>query len=139
MPIDDRASQDLIDRYRPDLVSRDGGDESLSHAATATSHPDLALLLSTSGATGAAKLVRLSRENLDSNAQAIVQFFWLTSRDRAALILPLHYSYGPRCCTRISPPGPVSICRAGRRWRGTRLMHWLSGIWPAPVRVPAGE
>ena len=37
-------------------------------------HPDLALLVSTSGSTGSPKLVRLSYENLDSNAKSIAEY-----------------------------------------------------------------
>lgn len=57
-------------------------------------HPDLALLLLTSGSTGCAKAVRLSRANVDANAGSIAQYLGLTSSDRACLVLPLHYSYG---------------------------------------------
>jgi acyl-CoA synthetase (AMP-forming)/AMP-acid ligase II len=57
-------------------------------------HPDLALLLPTSGSTGSPKLVRLSHDNLDSNASAIVQALALSDRDRAMATLPVHYSYG---------------------------------------------
>ena len=57
-------------------------------------HPDLALLLSTSGTTGSPKLVRLSRANVASNAAAIADYLALTPADRAITALPLHYSYG---------------------------------------------
>ncbi|MCG5478057.1 MAG: AMP-binding protein [Ensifer alkalisoli] len=57
-------------------------------------HPDLAVLLSTSGSTGQGKSVRLSAGNICSNAQAIAEYLGLTAADRACLILPLHYSYG---------------------------------------------
>jgi acyl-CoA synthetase (AMP-forming)/AMP-acid ligase II len=57
-------------------------------------HPDLALLLSTSGSTGSPKLVRLSHENLSRNAAAIAEFLRLTSADRGISSLPLHYCYG---------------------------------------------
>jgi acyl-CoA synthetase (AMP-forming)/AMP-acid ligase II len=57
-------------------------------------HPDLALLLSTSGSTGDPKLVRLSHANLASNAEVIADFLGLTQRDRAITALPLHYCYG---------------------------------------------
>ncbi len=59
-----------------------------------TVHPDLALLLSTSGTTGAAKLVRLSHDNVASNAAAIADYLRITSDDVALTTLPLHYSYG---------------------------------------------
>lgn len=57
-------------------------------------HPDLALLMSTSGSTGNPKLVRLSRTNLVSNAAAIAEYLALTPDDRAITTLPLHYCYG---------------------------------------------
>lgn len=57
-------------------------------------HPDLAVLLSTSGSTGSPKLVRLSRANLVSNADAIVAALSITPADRAVTSLPLHYCFG---------------------------------------------
>ena len=57
-------------------------------------HPDLALLLSTSGSTGSPKLVRLSYENLDSNAKSIAEYLGIGSTDRAMTSLPLSYCYG---------------------------------------------
>ena len=57
-------------------------------------HPELALLMSTSGSTGSPKLVRLSRTNLLSNAAAIAQYLGLSEDDRAITSLPLHYCYG---------------------------------------------
>ena len=57
-------------------------------------HPDLALLLSTSGSTGSPKLVRLSHANVLSNAASIASYLGLTAGDRAITTLPLHYCYG---------------------------------------------
>jgi len=57
-------------------------------------HPDLALLLMTSGSTGRAKAVRLSARNLDANAASIAQYLGLTATDRGCMALPLHYCYG---------------------------------------------
>ncbi len=57
-------------------------------------HPDLRVLLSTSGSTGDPKLVRLSARNIASNANAIAEYLGITPADRAATTLPLHYSYG---------------------------------------------
>ncbi|WP_246688535.1 MULTISPECIES: AMP-binding protein [unclassified Mesorhizobium] len=48
----------------------------------------------TSGSSGAAKAVRLSYANLDANARSIADYLELSPTDRAALVLPLHYSYG---------------------------------------------
>lgn len=57
-------------------------------------HPDLAVLLSTSGSTGEGNSVRLSRGNIAANAQAIAGFLGITPGDRGCLVLPLHYCYG---------------------------------------------
>lgn len=56
--------------------------------------PELALLLSTSGSTGSPKLVRLSSNNLATNARAIAQYLSLRPGDRALTVLPPFYSYG---------------------------------------------
>ncbi|MBA4011945.1 MAG: AMP-dependent synthetase [Phenylobacterium sp.] len=57
-------------------------------------HPDLAVLLSTSGSTGAAKLVRLDRGSIEANAAAIGTYLGLGPDERAITTLPIHYSYG---------------------------------------------
>ena len=57
-------------------------------------HPDMALLLCTSGTTGSPQLVRLSRRNLMANAESIVRYLGINSNDRAITTLPMHYSYG---------------------------------------------
>ena len=70
----------LLAEYQP------GSDEDL--------HPDLALLLSTSGSTGSPKLVRLSRANVLANARSIADYLDLRATDVAVTALPLHYCYG---------------------------------------------
>ncbi|MGF1732231.1 AMP-binding protein [Photobacterium kasasachensis] len=57
-------------------------------------HPDLCVLLSTSGTTGSAKLVRLSQENIEANARSIAQYLELDTRQTAITTLPFHYSFG---------------------------------------------
>lgn len=57
-------------------------------------HPSLALLLSTSGSTGAAKYVCLSYDNIVANARSIAQYLELSPCDRAPTNLPFYYSYG---------------------------------------------
>lgn len=61
---------------------------------TAVLHPELALLLPTSGSTGSPKLVRLSEAALEANAAAIAAGLGLTPADRAISSLPLFYAYG---------------------------------------------
>lgn len=54
----------------------------------------LSVLLTTSGSTGSPKLVRLSKENLFSNAESIVKYLHITQEDRPITSLPMYYSYG---------------------------------------------
>jgi acyl-CoA synthetase (AMP-forming)/AMP-acid ligase II len=57
-------------------------------------HPELSLLLSTSGSTGSPKLVRLSHAAVLANAEAIADALGIRADDVAATTLPLHYCYG---------------------------------------------
>jgi len=57
-------------------------------------HPELALLLSTSGTTGSPKLVRLSYQNLLFNASSISEYLGLDTSERAISTLPMNYSFG---------------------------------------------
>lgn len=57
-------------------------------------HPDLAVLLSTSGTTGSTKLVRLSADAIDANARSIAAYLELAPGERAITTLPPSYSYG---------------------------------------------
>jgi acyl-CoA synthetase (AMP-forming)/AMP-acid ligase II len=85
----------VIDAYDPDVVAGSDGDLHERREGTAHDlHPDLALLLSTSGSTGSPKLVRLSRENVQANAASIAQYLSIRAEDVAATTLPLHYCYG---------------------------------------------
>lgn len=86
----------ILERYPADLrVSREhDGYETLAEAPQHLLHPDLALLLSTSGSTGSPKLVRLSHANLLGNAAAIAAALSLSGQDRGITSLPLHYCYG---------------------------------------------
>ena len=92
------AVEGLIDAYRPDVVVRtvDGSAviEERGDGAAHVLHPDLALLLSTSGSTGSPKLVRLSHRNVQSNAESIAEYLDIRGTDRAVTTLPMHYCYG---------------------------------------------
>jgi hypothetical protein len=84
----------IVRDFAPTVVCQGGQLERVSGAAPVDAHPDLSLLLPTSGSSGSPKLVRLSRRNLDANAEAIAQFLEIEPGDRAITNLPLHYSYG---------------------------------------------
>jgi acyl-CoA synthetase (AMP-forming)/AMP-acid ligase II len=57
-------------------------------------HPDLALLLTTSGSTGSPKLVRISYQNLMCNSNSIVEYLKINEKERPITTLPMNYSYG---------------------------------------------
>ncbi|WP_309648293.1 AMP-binding protein [Nocardioides sp.] len=89
-----RRSAHLVDAYRPDVVQDGAGLRELREGTAHDLHPDLALLLSTSGSTGSPKLVRLSLANLVANARSIADYLSVRASDRAVTSLPLHYCYG---------------------------------------------
>ncbi len=94
LPVDARRDHAAIDRtYEPDIVIDDRGIHHRHHDQRAL-HDDLALLMSTSGSTGSPKLVRLTHENLVSNAAVISEYLGIRETDRAATTLPMSYCYG---------------------------------------------
>ncbi|MDT8910281.1 AMP-binding protein [Amycolatopsis sp. PS_44_ISF1] len=96
----------LITRFRPAAVlaapeapapegyRAEGAHWRREAEAALVPHPDLAVLLPTSGSTGNPKLVRLSRQAVESNADAIAEVLRITADEVAPTGLPLHYSYG---------------------------------------------
>ncbi|WP_426301356.1 AMP-binding protein [Arthrobacter sp. R-11] len=105
------ALESLIAAYDPDVVMHSGteksGTERSGAEATADPvlqerrpgsghvlYPELALLLSTSGSTGSPKLVRLSQDNVQANAESIAGYLRIGADDRAATTLPMSYCYG---------------------------------------------
>ncbi len=55
---------------------------------------DLAMILYTSGTTGAPKGVCLSQRNLLANTESIVGYLGLDENERVLVLLPFYYSYG---------------------------------------------
>lgn len=99
LPADKPAAlESLVAAYDPDVIMRSGsGEPVLEERRPGTRHElhrELALLLSTSGSTGSPKLVRLSLENLQSNAESIAEYLGIGPHDRAATTLPMSYCYG---------------------------------------------
>ena len=92
-----RPYPEITATYAPDVVIDGDGIREISSAEPGSArllHPDLALLLSTSGSTGSPKLVRLSAHNVIANARAIAEYLGLRDTDRAATTLPMSYCYG---------------------------------------------
>ena len=102
--LDPAALRALIERFAPVLVTGVTGAAPDGYRAedagwvretpAAEPHPDLALLLTTSGSTGNPKLVRLSRASVLANATAIGESLGITPDDVAPTTLPLFYTYG---------------------------------------------
>jgi acyl-CoA synthetase (AMP-forming)/AMP-acid ligase II len=96
--------QGLIDAYNPDFVFNppagtgyaeiDGGMCKRTDSSEGEIHPDLCVLLSTSGSTGSPKFVRLSQRNVLANAESIAAALDIQPEDRAVTSLPMSYSYG---------------------------------------------
>ena len=90
----------LVTTYQPNYVWQPSGNGAeyelicLDNQAHPHLHPDLSLLLSTSGSTGSPKLVKLSEKNLLANAASIIEYLGINQDDRPIISLPFHYSYG---------------------------------------------
>lgn len=104
--VDAESLGKLVTRFRPGAVLTAPGGEPPpgyltkdGHWVRAASdgvrpHPDLAVLLATSGTTGAPHFARLSRRAILSNAHAIAEVLGIGPDDVAPTSLPPHYSYG---------------------------------------------
>lgn len=57
-------------------------------------HPDLKLLMPTSGSTGDPKCVRVSADNMAFSTSAITSYLQMNNSSRSITTLPLHYTYG---------------------------------------------
>lgn len=59
-----------------------------------TMHPDLSMLMTTSGTTGSPKLVRYKYGNIESNAKNVAKVFTWTEKERGIIDLPMQYTMG---------------------------------------------
>lgn len=85
----------LVDAYRPDAIIDPLATPAITRLPGGTAlHPDLAVLLSTSGSTGSPKLARFTAAAIQANAAAIADYLALGGDERAYLCLPTSYSYG---------------------------------------------
>ena len=99
---------DLVERFRPAAVLGTDSEPPPGYATDRAAgeawvrqdpggiqpHPDLAVLLATSGSTGNPKMVRLSRSAVLANARSIAEALGIGEDEVAPTTLPLHYSYG---------------------------------------------
>ena len=99
--IDTALLQRFLDIYNPDYIWRPvNGTYTLENRSPKPEtqipklHPDLALLLTTSGSTGSPKLVRQSYANICANTASIVEYLKLDATERPITTLPMNYTYG---------------------------------------------
>jgi len=92
--LDEALAARLISHFEPDFIVRGGEPVRAAGSNRRDIHPDLSLLISTSGSTGSPKLVRLSWRNLESNARQIIQALRHTERDRTMITAPIFNGYG---------------------------------------------
>lgn len=103
--LNDELIENLIQKYKPNLIWEEKGKKDyifefgnyglrVSNKEKLNLHPDLSMLLSTSGSTGSGKLVRLTKKNIYANCNSIVEYLKIDSTHRTITNLPLHYSYG---------------------------------------------
>jgi acyl-coenzyme A synthetase/AMP-(fatty) acid ligase len=93
-PLKEGAASTLDREYKPVDIAWAGVARERLDATQEPVHPDLGVLLPTSGSTGSPKFVRLSTRAIGSNAASISTALAIVPADRAVSSLPLHYSYG---------------------------------------------
>ena len=104
--IDNELSNNIINEYKPNFIWEEiQKDKNYiytygcyglreNNPDNVTLYPELSLMLSTSGTTGSPKMVKLTKKNLYSNCNSIVEYLKIDSTHRAIINLPLYYSYG---------------------------------------------
>ena len=121
------ALAEIERRYEPRYVIDPGGEvRERDVPEGAAPHPDLALLLTTSGTTGSPKLVRLSASAVEANARAIATYLGLGPGERAIASLPFQYCYGLSVLSSHLLAGGAVVLPPGG------LLH--PGFWPAAER-----
>jgi acyl-CoA synthetase (AMP-forming)/AMP-acid ligase II len=111
----------LVERYQPAIVdgapAPDGYsyDGVRSHRLTEAPppHPDLGVLLATSGSTGNPKLVRLSRDAILANTSSIIEALGITGADVAISSLPFFYSFGMSVLNTHLSAGATIVLESG--------------------------
>jgi len=89
-----KKDKDLINRGEIVINILDYSLIKLSYSNEYLLHNDLGLLLTTSGSTGSPKLVKLTYENIYSNAESISEYLSIDENERPITSLPMHYSFG---------------------------------------------
>jgi len=121
----------LLQQYDPHLWLRPDAAPVPRHHRPMSLLPELALLLTTSGSTGGAKLVRLSEQNLIANAESIVAYLEMAPDHLALTALPFAYSYG------LSVIHSHLLCGAGLVLTNETPLQ--RGFWECLKRYPVTQ
>lgn len=81
------TSYEVVYRFKDYVLSKTGN-------KAPELHPELSMLMTTSGTTGSPKLVRHKYGNIESNAKNVAQVFGWTSEERGIIDLPMQYTMG---------------------------------------------
>ncbi len=111
--MDSDLKKSLIEIYKPEIIfsidelpdilpeySRHNDDDDFAFYLRKENHelvrlhPDLSVLLSTSGTTGSPKLVKLSYQNIQANAESIAEYLNIANDEKPITSLPMSYSFG---------------------------------------------
>jgi long-chain acyl-CoA synthetase len=105
----DKTRSEILD-YEPKKASNNVAFFKSIQSFEISIHPKIKLLISTSGTTGSPKFVKLSEENILSNANSICQYLPINENDVTPLNLPVFYSYGLSVLTSNSLKGGKIVC-----------------------------
>ena len=78
---------DVVFRYKGYILCKTGN-------KAPDMHPDLSMLMTTSGTTGSPKLVRHKYGNIESNAMNVAKVFGWSPEERGIMDLPMQYTMG---------------------------------------------
>lgn len=82
----------LVEAYHPEYIW--DGELKPTRLKGEPVSDELAMCLTTSGSTGSPKFVRLSAQNILSNAESIAEYLHIDENERPVTTLPMYYSYG---------------------------------------------
>lgn len=99
-------------------------------------HPQLRVLLNTSGSTGSPKFVKLSESNLVENARSILAYLPIENSDVTPLNLPIHYSYGLSVLTTNSIKGGRIVCGCSDLMQAAFWEEWTRFGYTSLAGVP---
>lgn len=109
-----KSKKELFNIYRPRFIFDENELTISKIRSNLELHPDLSILLSTSGSTGSPKFVKLTQRNIESNAKSICEVLDIRTSEVGCGHLPLHYSYGLSVLTsHIFKGAPVHLTSKG--------------------------